>query len=56
MIDAKEAAIKLLLQLISGLLKCKNRKELIDNVLLPLMKQLAEIGIKELLRYIFNTA
>lgn len=51
-IDAKEAIIKVLLNMISALCKCRSKQELIDNVLLPLLKQLAEIGIAELLRYI----
>lgn len=51
-IDAKEAIIKVLIQVISALLKCRSKEQLIDNVLLPLLKQLAEIGITSLLRYI----
>ncbi|XP_055301021.1 protein C19orf12-like [Sitodiplosis mosellana] len=51
-VDTKEAVIKMLLQIISALLKCRSKEELIDRVLLPILKQLAEIGITSLLRYI----
>lgn len=52
LIDAKEAILKLLLQLISALLKCNTKRDIIDAVLLPISKELTEVTIRSILRYL----
>ncbi|XP_031627929.1 protein C19orf12 homolog [Contarinia nasturtii] len=50
--DAKEALLKVLLELITALTKCRSWREAAEAVLHPLLKELTEVTIKSFLRYL----
>lgn len=51
-LDAKEMILKFLLEVISALVNCRTKTELIDSVLLPLLKELTEVTIRSILSYL----
>lgn len=50
--ESKESLIRLLMHVLEALFKCRSKKEFIEIVLMPILKEFAYVGLRSLIEYL----